>query len=146
MPGIGGVVSQAAKSIGEAIARPTAQAAKDMGQVAVESLTGSNQQQSTQPPQDQGPKVDPAVQQQRQVQDQKKASWAMSVINRYKEIDAKIEQIRQARKQKEQQKEQEESQLKQVKQFELQEKKQRRQQDLAATRAARSREQKHGAG
>ena len=93
-----------------------------------------------------GPQIDPAVQQQKQLEEQKKRNEAIWVINKYKKLDQAQLQVRQEARQKEMQKKQEEEQQKQqVQQYKVVEQ-QKEQQVMAVKQAQTRAEIKRGGG
>ncbi len=127
-----GFSSKVAGAVSETVIKPVAGEIKNAAMIAVESITGSTTQTQ-----------DPAVQQKKQEDEQKKKNWALRVIDHYKKIQEDQLRVRQQKMQETQVKAQEEHKDEQVKQFKVMEKNQKTE-DIALQRQQRSREQKGG--
>ncbi|KKS70760.1 MAG: hypothetical protein UV41_C0014G0014 [Candidatus Daviesbacteria bacterium GW2011_GWA2_42_7] len=93
-----------------------------------------------------GPQIDPAVQQQKQMEDQKRKAWAIKVIEWNKNLQAAQAKVRQEAQQKTlQQKQEEDSQKQKVQQYKVVEQ-QKRQQVMAVQQAQTRTEVKKGPG
>ncbi len=138
MPNIGGVLKQATVDVGAAV--------KDVGKEVIgNDEVGKAIEQGAQST-TQNPQIDPAIQQQKRLEEQKKRNEALWVIDRYKKIDQAQMQVRQASKQEEMQKKQVEEQQKQkVQQYKVVEQ-QKRQQVMAVQQAQTRTEVKKGGG
>lgn len=135
MPNIGGALKQAAVDVNEAAVKPVVD---EVGKAIEEGV------QSTVT----GPKpLDPAMQQQKRVDEQKRKDWAVHVINWNKQIQQEQQKVRGSKQQEQMQKSQEESEKQKVKQFKLVEKQQKQQVQMnTAQLAARKAEIKRGVG
>ncbi|OGE20332.1 hypothetical protein A3A14_02255 [Candidatus Daviesbacteria bacterium RIFCSPLOWO2_01_FULL_43_38] len=134
MPNIGGALKQAAVDVGEAVVKPVTD---EVGK-AIESGVQSTVS---------GPQIDPAVQQQKQMEDQKRKAWAIKVIEWNKNLQAAQAKVRQEAQQKTlQQKQEEEAQKQKVQQYRVIEQQKKQQQMSVAQLAARKTEIRRGPG
>lgn len=133
MPNVGGALKQAAVDVGEAVVKPVSdEVGKAIEQGAQATFTG--------------PQIDPALQQQKQVEDQKKKAWAIKVIEWNKNLQAAQAKVRQEAQQKTlQQKQEEDSQKQKVQQYKVIEQ-QKKQQVMAVQQAQTRTEVKRGGG
>ncbi len=132
--GIKGAVADTAQDISEGVVKPVRDEVGKAIEEGVQSVVGT-------------PKaLDPAAQQQKQQDEQKRLAWARHVINWYKNIQNAQEKVRAEQLQKLQAKNAEEQQKKQVTQFEVLDKQKKRQEMSAAQIAARKTELKGGVG
>lgn len=133
MPNVGGALKQAAVDVGEAVVKPVSdEVGKAIEQGAQSTFTG--------------PQIDPALQQQKQVEDQKKKAWAIKVIEWNKNLQAAQAKVRQEAQQKTlQQKQEEDSQKQKVQQYKVIEQ-QKKQQVMAVQQAQTRTEVKRGGG
>lgn len=133
MPNIGGALKQAAVDVGEAVAKPVSDEVGKAIEQGVQSTVAS-------------PQIDPAAQQQKQEEDQKRRDWAIKVIEWNKNLQASQAKVREEQQQKELQKKQEEEQEKQkVQQYKVVQQ-QKRQQVMAVKQAQTRTEVKKGPG
>lgn len=109
-----GVVGQAVADVSEAVIYPVAQEVKQAVTEGIESITGSG---SAAP-------QDPKIQAQKKLEEEKSKQWALSVIERNRQLDEQLKKIRQAKEQQRMQQNQEVKQEKRVKQFKVVQKQQ----------------------
>lgn len=109
-----GVVGQAVADVSEAVIHPVAQEVKQDVTEGIESIIGGG----SHAPQD------PNMQAQKKLEEEKRKQWALSVIERNRQLDEQLKKIRQAKEQQRMQQNQEVKQEKRVKQFKVVQKQQ----------------------
>lgn len=108
-----GVVGQVVADVSEAVIHPVVQEVKQAVTEGIESITGSG---SAAP-------QDPKIQVQKKLEEEKRKQWALSVIERNRQLDEQLKKIRQAKEQHRMDS-QEVKQEKRVKQFKVVQKQQ----------------------
>ena len=127
-------IGQLATDIGEAVIKPVVDEVGKVIEEGAQSIVGT-------------PKaLDPAVQQKKKVEEEKRKQWALKVIDWNKQLELAQQKVRQENLQKLQAQQQEEQQKKQVKQFRVIEKQQKDQQLTQIQREATKAERKGGVG
>lgn len=132
--GIKGAVADTVADISEGVVKPVRDEVGKAIEEGVQSVVS-------------GPKtLDPAVQQKKQQDEQKRVAWARHVIAWYKNIQNAQEKVRAEELQKLQAKQSKEQDKKQVEQVDVLEQQKKRQEMSAAQLAARKTELKGGVG
>lgn len=110
---IKGIVGQVVADVSEAVIHPVAQEIKQVVTEGIESIIGSGS----------AALQDPKMQAQRKLEEERKKQWALSVIERNKQLDRELKSIREEKQQHIAQSQQVDKQEKKVKQFRLIQKK-----------------------
>ncbi|MBI4040186.1 hypothetical protein HY389_02425 [Candidatus Daviesbacteria bacterium] len=132
--GMGGKVSEAAQTVGEAVVKPVVDEFGKAVEEGAQTIAGSQSSQ------------DPQIQQRKQEEEQKRKDWALRVIDWNKKLDADLQKVRQQKQQAEQQRLQSMQQQTQKEQAQIIEKQQKKAQLTAVEREARKTELKGGVG
>lgn len=136
MPNIPGAIKQAVADIGEAVVKPVTDEVGKAIEEGAQSVAGGQQAKQ----------LDPAVQQAKAVEEQKRRAWAVHVIEWNKKIQEEQQKVRQGQKQEEMQKSQQEAETQKVKQLQVVQQQQKQAQLTEAQKAARRTELKGGVG
>lgn len=132
--GIKGAISDSVKDIHEAVVKPVVDEVGKAIEEGAQAIVGTTKT------------LDPAVQQKKQEEENKRKQWALRTIDWYKKIDQDQAKVRAENQQKVQAKQAEENQQKQVKQYAVLEQKRKSQSITAVQAAARKTELKRGVG
>lgn len=131
-------IGQILTDISEAVVKPVTDEVGKAIEEGTQSIVGSGQY-SQNPP-------NPAEQQKKKLEEQKRKDWALRVIDWNSAIQSQQQKIRQENQQKINQQNQEEQETKKVKQFQVMERQEKRQQLSQSQLAERKAEVKRGVG